>query len=120
MMAPAQRRDGTLTTAGGGRPGVLWALLAALLIVMGLGAPGPASLRPQAEYSQRIQTAATPDRAAVAVASAAAVLRPHAPASARAAVRPPYGSAASSEHRGLPRHAYQAIGPPKTAPSQPA
>jgi hypothetical protein len=127
-MAPEQHQSGeALTTASSGRHGVFWALLAALLIVMGLGAPGPASARPAAEYgSVRILAAAesvgvaraAPVRA-TAVASAAAVLRPEDQAPTPAASRPNHDYTASRDSRGLVRHDYQAIGPPGTGLSQP-
>ncbi|HWT51949.1 MAG TPA: hypothetical protein VN113_07190, partial [Caulobacter sp.] len=77
-MVHARRTVGVLKTC---RPGAFWALLAGLLLVTGLAAPGPAATRPAVEYRlARDPGSVTPRHARVAkvagtlAAHAAAVL----------------------------------------------
>ena len=137
-MAHEHHRGGSFATAWGPRLGVCWALIAALLIVMGLAAPGPTAARPTPECSVRGQIAAlgVPTKVLVVVtvqqprtdhgrgtvASAPTVAVPpandHGPALSIG--EPIYGFAVSSQPQEVLRRAYEATGPPTTDISQPA
>jgi len=108
-------------------------LLTALLIVMGMTAPGPASARPAVEYGIPGRTAAegglSRGLASATLARADNAGRIFAAAAFRSGDdRGPrlagseriYGPTAASDPQGLSYRAYDPTGPPKTDPSQPA
>ncbi len=137
-MIRAHHKRGTATTAWAHRLSRCWALLAALLIFVGVAAPGPAPVRPAVEYSElgptavqgpppqillaaRLQLARSHEGGgAVNVASAAVVQRSEVQDDGEPAEAAAYGSAAPIYPRPLFRHAYEAIGPPAPGLSQPA
>lgn len=134
-MAPVQRKGRASTTS---RACVFWALLGALLVIIGVATPSPTAARPAVEYCIPGRTAAEaaalqnfvsvgPQQARADNASG--VFTPHAAAvfssghdsgSALTACEQIYGPTASSDPQSLPRRAYDPTGPPETDLSQPA
>lgn len=133
---PSVQRKGRASTTS--RTGLFWALLGALLVIMGVATPGPTAARPAVEYCVPGRTAAeagAPRNFASAaphqarVDDASGVFAPHATAifpsghdsgSALTAREQIYGPTASSDPQSLPCRAYDPTGPPKTDLSQPA